>query len=218
VRRTMLSASVLAVLLAGAAGGPAAAAEIHAGWTRADTGLQDRRDGLAVGVGSRAVLGPGLFHLVYSLDYVQKKGAQPALFADPVDGFVTDDAVVTLHALQPTLALEWRPGGVGLPRPYAGAAFAVKLSESWSEFPGTPNVAYGYREVDGVLLLGVAQQAGPLALDLRYGWGLTEQLLIDTSGTAELPGAKAGEPVPGAETPEVGAHVSYLQVGVRFAF
>jgi len=215
--RAVPASALMLGLLLGAM--PAAAAwEGALGWTRTDAGLQKERDGLSLGIAGRTPLAAGPLRLVYALDYVQKRGAQPTLFYDATAAFTTADAEVTLHSLQPTVACEFDAGAGRLPRPYVGLALGIKLSETWSDFPGTPNVAYGYRDVDGVLLVGVAQRVGPLGVDLRYGVGLADQLLIDTSGTSQLPGAKAAAPVDGAEAPEVGARVSYLQAGVRVAF
>ena len=54
-----------------------------------------------------------------------------------------------------------------------------------------------------------------MRLDVRYGYGLTGQVIVDPeAGTP----AKAEDPLPGVKTPEAGDHVSQWQVAAAFAF
>lgn len=198
------------------AGVPAAtAAEAYAGWALADVGLHDDRGGPVVGLASRTPLAPATLDLVYGLEYVQKRGAQPTWFADPLTGFTVTDAEVTLHVVQPVVLVELAMMPLPLPRPYAGLSVALKISESWSDFPGEPSTEWGYKDVDFAAHFGLTQGVGPLHLDLRYSRGLTGQLVVDPGASA---GAKAEDPLPGVSEPVAGAHISLWQLAARVAF
>ncbi|MBK9471452.1 MAG: hypothetical protein IPO18_04105 [bacterium] len=193
----------------------ATAVEVFAGWALADVGLHDDRGGPVVGLASRTPLAPATLDLVYGLEYVQKRGSQPTWFADPLTGFTEADAEVTLHVVQPVALLELAVLPPAMPRPYAGLSVALKLAESWSDFPGEPSTEWGYKDVDFAAHFGLAQGVGPLLLDLRYSRGLTGQLVVDPGATA---GAKAEDPLPGVSEPVAGAHISLWQLAARVAF
>lgn len=211
VRAALLALS--AVMLSMAPG--ALAVDVAAGWAVTDVGLHDDRGGLVLGAGSRAALKPGTVDLAYALEYVQKRGSQPTWFSDPVDGFMVDDAEVTLHVAQPIALLELTAVPTPLPRPYAGLSVAIKLSEQWSSFPGEPSQEWGYKDLDFVGHLGVASQLGKVRLDLRYSQGLTDQLIADPGAT---PAAKAEDPLPGVDDPVPGARLSQWQLAVGMTF
>lgn len=207
--------AALAAVLALAAGGPALAWEASAGWALADVGLHDGRGGLVLGLGSRAPLAPAAVDLVYALEYVQLRGAQPTWFSDPVDAFIRDDAVVTLHTAQPVALVEVTAVPLPLPRPYAGFSAVLKLAEEWSEFPGEPSREWGYKDLDFAVHLGLTRRVGPLRLDVRYSRGLTDQLLVDP---AAGPAAKAEDPLPGVTDPVAGARLSCWRAAAVLAF
>lgn len=211
-------AATLAVLLATLAGpAPAAAWEASAGWALADVGLHDDRGGLVLGLGGRTPLATAAVDLVYVLEYVQKRGAQPTWFADPVGGFRLEDAEVTLHVAQPVVMLELAALPASLPRLRAGVSAGLKVSEEWSSFPGAPSEAWGYKDLDFTAHFGLTWRAGPLGLEARYGRGLTGQLVPDPTGAAPT-AAKAEDPLPGVATPREGARVSHWQFTAAFAF
>jgi hypothetical protein len=214
--RLPLPAVAALALLATAAAlpAPAAAWQASAGWAVADVGLHDDRGGLVLGLGARTPLVPAALDLAYALEYVQKRGAQPTWFADPQDGFVLDDAEVTLHVVQPVAMLELAMMPVGLPRPRAGLSAALKLAEEWSSFPGAPSEAWGYNDVDFCAHLGLAWRLGPLDLEVRHVRGLTDQLVLDPAVAA----AKAEDPLPGVSAPREGARVSHWQFAAGLAF
>lgn len=209
------TAAVVLAMLAGPA--PAAAWEASAGWSLADVGLHDDRGGLVLGVGSRTPLASAAVDLVYALEYVQKRGAQPTWFADPVGGFRLEDAEVTLHVAQPVVMLELAALPRSLPRPRAGLSAGLKLSEAWSSFPGAPSEAWGYKDLDFTAHFGLAWRSGPFGLEVRFCRGLTGQLVPDPTG-AEPAAAKAEDPLPGVATPREGARVSNWQFAAVFAF
>lgn len=211
-----LAAALLAALLAAGGARPAAALDASAGWALADVGLHDGRGGPVLGLGSRTPLLPAVLDLAYALEYVQKRGAQPTWFADPVDAFILDDAVVTLHVAQPSAMLELAALPPGLPRPGLGLAAGLKLAEEWSDFPGAPSEAWGYRDIDFAAIFGLSHRLGPVRLDLRHSRGLTDQLIVDPRGGA-LPD-KAEDPLPGVEAPREGARISHWQLTAAFGF
>lgn len=197
---------------------PAAAVKISAGWTRADVGLQNKGDGLFVGVGNDIPMTSRFLDASYSLEYVQKVGSQPTFFTDPVTGFTTTDAEVTLHCVQPAMFLGARVPDLGfVPRIYVGGSVVLKVEESWSDFPGDPNREWGYKNTDIVGHVGVSLQVGPVTADFRYTQGFVGQLLRDNT---ELPldGAKAEVGPEGAHDPEIGAKISLFQLGAGFSF
>lgn len=208
----------LALVLGIAVAAPRATAAplvASAGWVHADVGLDQAGDGLALGLGTRLPLGDKPWDLVCALEYVQKRGTQPTWFTAPANPAIRDDATVTLHVLQPVALLELRALPTAWPRPYAGLSLALKVSEHWSDFPGVPSTDWGYEDTDFVGHLGLTREVGPVRLDVRYSHGLTDQLLIDPDTGNP---AKAVDPLPGVETPEVGAHVTLWQIGAAWAF
>lgn len=211
----MRLALLVAVVIASLSTVAATAAEITAGWALTDVGLDRDRGGPVVGLGARTVLAPARADLVYGLEYIQKRGAQPTWFSDPVDAFIRDDARVTLHVLQPVALVELTAGPAALPRPYAGLSVALKISERWAPFPGTPSSQWGYKDTDFVAHFGLTREAGPLRLDVRYSAGLTGQLIVDPEAGAPV---KAQDPLPGVSAPEEGARLSQWQVAVGVAF
>jgi len=204
------------LVLAGAVmAGAVRAAEVSAGWAVTDVGLHEDGGGLVLGLGSRTTLKPATWDLVTALEYVQKRGAQPTWFADPVDFLVLADAEVTLHVLQPVALVELTSVSRPWPRPYAGLSVALKVSEQWSDFPGEPSSAWGYKDLDFAAHLGLTREVGPLRLDVRYSPGLTGQLVADpTSGAPD----KAEDPLPGVAEPTEGARLSHWQATAVFTF
>lgn len=214
-RRRWAWAFAVAAVCGGAAAGAARAVEVSAGWAWTDVGLHDDRGGLVAGLGSRTVLAPAVVDLVYALEYVQKRGAQPTWFTDERAGFILADAEVTLHVLQPVVLLELSLIPLPLPRPYAGLSIALKLNEQWSEFPGVPSSAWGYKDLDFAAHFGLTRCLGPVRLDLRYSRGLTGQLEVDARAARLL---KAEDPLPGIAEPRAGARLSQWQVAAALAF
>ena len=210
-----LASAAVAAIVGGAPAGAARAVEVSAGWALTDVGLHDDGGGLVVGLGSRTALAPAGLDLVYALEYVQKRGAQPTFFSDVPAGFIVTDAEVTLHVLQPVVLFELSLSPAPLPRPYVGLSIALKLDEQWSAFPGVPSSAWGYKDVDFAAHFGLTRSLGPVRLDLRYSRGLTDQLVVD-SGTARL--LKAEDPLPGVAEPRAGARLSQWQAAAVLAF
>jgi|GEM_PF-2139002 len=209
------SAVVLLLLTAGAAG-PAGAALIEAGWTHAYVGLENEGDGIYLSFSNEIPWNNEVFDASYELAYVQKAGSQPTFFSDPVTGFTTEDAEVTLHYLQPGIFLGARvPGLDFVPRIYTGFSIDLKVSENWSGFPGIASEEYGYKNTDLDVHVGATLGVGPVLVDFRFSQGLTGQLLQDNQ---PLPLAKAEEPPEGYEKPVVGAKIHHYQLGVGFAF
>ncbi|MFO7609475.1 MAG: hypothetical protein R6X35_09810 [Candidatus Krumholzibacteriia bacterium] len=206
------------LLLIGAllAPGAAVATELQAGWTRADLGLDQDGDGFMVGVGGVRPLGAGPFDLAFGGEYVRKRGVQPLMVASPELGLVRADAEVTLHCLQATgsLGASLPVGGLRL-RPYAGAAIAIKLDETWDRVEGPTGRDYGYDDLDLVLHLGLQVRfAGRFFVDGRYSQGLLEQV-VERDGEGFT---KAIDPLTGAELPEAGDTVSWVMVGAGVSF
>jgi hypothetical protein len=191
--------------------------QVSAGWTHADVGLQNEGDGLFVGVGNAIPMESRVFDASYTLEYVQKAGSQPTFFSDPETGFTVADAAVTLHYLQPAVFMGARiPDLSFVPRLYAGLSISLKVSEDWSEFPGQPDLEWGYKNTDISGHLGASLGVGPVALDFRFTFGFTGQLLLDN--TEQPLAAKAEEPPEGTYQPEIGAHINHYQLGVSFTF
>jgi hypothetical protein len=212
----VIAAVMAGVVMAGAMkAGDASAAGVSAGWAVTDVGLHEDGDGLVLGLGSRTTLKPATLDLVYALEYVQKRGAQPTWFADPVDFLVLADAEVTLHVLQPVALVELTSMSMPWPRPYAGLSVALKVSEQWSDFPGEPSSEWGYKDLDFAAHLGLTREVGPVRLDVRYSQGLSEQLVADP--TAGAP-AKAEDPLPGVDEPSEGARLSHWQATAALKF
>lgn len=193
----------------------AAAWNVGAGWTRSDVGLAREGDGIWLGVGNRTALTPVL-DLSWSVDYVQKRGTQPTAFSSPDDPITVADAKVNLHYLQPTVYL-----GAGLrdvplrPRLYAGASFALKMAESWNDFPGIPSRELAYEDADFVGQLGLTVGIGPIDLDARYMRGFGSSLIVDTTFRG---GSKAETDLPGVEDPRIGAKLETFTLGAIFTF
>ena len=212
---------VILVLLAALAvvAVPAAAWTVGAGWARSDVGLDADGDGFYAAVGRTQPLGGGVFDWSYSLEYVQKKGSQPTWFADPVGGIVYDDAAVTLHVVQPGVFIGAHvPDLPVVPRLYTGLSVSLKVKESWSDFPGRPSQAYGYKESDIVAHVGASVGLGPVTVDVRYSQGLVGQLLDDNQDLPVYNPGKATDPLAGVQEAEIGAKIRTLQVGAAFAF
>lgn len=218
IRLLNRSLPVLVLVAALALSGPSAeAVQITAGWTHADVGLQNEGDGFYAGVGNDISWSNKVFDAGYALDYVQKVGSQPTFFSDPVDGFTTEDAKVTLHYLQPSILMGARIPDLGfVPRLYAGMSFALKVEESWSDFPGQAHLEWGYKSSDFCGFLGLSLGVGPVSVDFRFTQGLTEQLLVDATSVAGSD--KAEEGPEGSYIPEEGAKISHYQLGAGFSF
>ena len=212
-----LPSAILLVVFLMLVSTPVWAVTISAGWTRSDVGLQNKGDGLFVGVANDIPMASRIFDAAYALEYVQKVGSQPTFFSDPVTGFTVDDAEVTLHCLQPSLFLGARVPDLGfVPRIYVGGSLVLKVKESWTAFPGIADNEYGYKNSDIVGHVGVSLGVGPVTVDFRYTQGFTGQLLHDNS--LPLTGAKAEVGPEGAHQPEIGAKISLIQLGAGFSF
>lgn len=190
-----------------------------AGWTHADVGLNDKGDGICLGLANAVVWPSPVFDVSYGLEYVQKKGSQPTPFASPTTGLFVDDAAVTLHVLEPGVFLGARLPVLGLvPRLYVGGSIGLKVKESWSEFPGLPDQQYGYKETDAIVHLGASLGLGPVGLDVRWSRSLVGQLLIDPNPVRSKNADKATTPLAGVRVPEVGFDPEVLRLGVTYVF
>ena len=213
-----LPSAILLVVFLMLVSTPAWAVTISVGWARSDVGLQNKGDGLFVGVGNDIPMDSRIFDAAYALEYVQKVGSQPTFFSDPVTGFTTTEAEVTLHCVQPSIFLGARVPDLGfVPRIYVGGSLVLKVKESWSEFPGRADTEYAYKNSDIVGHVGVSVGVGSVKVDFRYTQGFTGQLLHDTSEQV-LNAAKAEVGPEGAHEPEIGAKISLVQLGVGFSF
>jgi len=212
--RLLVAGFLTAVVAMGASSG--LAGQVSAGWTHSDVGLQNEGDGLFVGVGNEIPMVSRIFDASYALEYVQKVGSQPTFFSDPETGFAVTDAEVTLHCLQPSLFLGARVPDLGfVPRIYVGGSIVLKVSESWSDFPGQAHLEWGYKNTDIVGHVGVSLGVGPVTVDFRYTQGFIGQLLHDNT----LPvTAKAEAPPEGTHVPEIGAKLTNYQLGAGFTF
>jgi hypothetical protein len=179
-------------------------------------GLQNEGDGLCVGVANDIPWASRVFDAAYALEYVQKVGSQPTFFSHPVTGFTVTDAEVTLHCLQPAVFLGARiPDLSFVPRIYTGLSIVLKVAEQWNDFPGLPSLKWGYKNSDISGHLGVSLGVGPVAVDFRFTFGFTGQLLYDN--TPE-PLAKAEDPPEGTFVPEEGTRINHFQLGAGFTF
>lgn len=215
ISQTWVACILLAVAMLAVS--PAGAVQVTAGWTHADVGLQNEGDGFFVGVGSGIPWENRYFDASYAFEYVQKVGSQPTFFSDPVEGFTTTDAKVTLHCLQPAIFLGARIPDLGfVPRIYAGASVVLKVEESWSDFPGQAHLEWGYKNTDIAGHLGASLSLGPVTVDFRFTQGFTGQLLYDN--TPQPLAAKAEELPEGTFLPEEGAKLTHYQLGAGFTF
>jgi len=190
-----------------------------AGWTKSDVGLQNKGDGFYVGIGHDIPLSSNLFDASFSFDYVQKKGSQLTQFADPVAGFTTEDASVTLHVLQPSVSFGISPENLPLqPRLYVGAGIGLKVSEDWSEFPGQPDQEYGYKETDISSHIGLSLAVTRFVFDVRWTKSLVGQLLVDNQELPPFSPDKADDPLAGVDQPEEGFKTETWQVGLGVRF
>jgi hypothetical protein len=102
-----------------------------------------------------------------------------------------------------------------VPRIYVGGSVVLKVSESWSDFPGQAHLEWGYKNTDIVGHVGVSLGVGPVTVDFRFTQGFTSQLLHDNT----LPvTAKAEVPPEGTHVPEIGAKLTNYQLGAGFTF
>jgi hypothetical protein len=210
--RVLLCLSLLSALP-----GAAAAVEVYGGWTRSDVGLHAKGEGLYLGVGNAVPTKTPILDVMYSLEYVQKVGSQPTAFADIIGGpEIYEDAKVTLHYLQPSIFVGAKvPALPVIPRVFGGLSIGLKVKESWDEFPGITASEYGYKNTDIVGHLGFSLGLGPVAVQVRYSFGFTGQLLRDNRQPV---GLKADDPLAGVKDPEVGAKISTLHLGAAFGF
>ncbi len=214
--RRVLSLFVLLLLLAPLA---AAAQTASAGWTHSDVGLNDKGDGIYLGIANSVAWDNPVFDVVYGLEYVQKKGSQPTPFSDPVGGFTVTDAEVTLHVLEPAVFVGARvPGLSFVPRLYVGSSIGLKVKESWSDFPGVPDVRYGYKDTDFILHVGVSVGVGPFTVDARWSRSMVGQLLIDPNPVPLKSADKATEPMAGVKVPEEGFDTEVVRLGLAYSF
>jgi len=192
---------------------------LGAGWTHSDVGLHNNGDGFYLGVGNDIPLNSKIFDANYSFDYVQKKGSQPTPFFDPVGGFITEDAEVTLHVLQPSVFLGAKMADWSLvPRIYTGGSIGLKLKESWSDFPGVPDQSYGYKETDVVFHLGASLSLGAVALDVRWSKSMVGQLIKDPQEVLLDQPGKATDLMPDVKAPEAGHKTEVVQLGLVYSF
>lgn len=208
---------ILLILTLALAGTPAAAVTVSAGWTRADVGLQNKLDGFFMGVANDIPLTSRFLDASYSLEYMQKVGSQPTFFSDPVDGFTTQDAEVTLHCVQPAIFLGAHVPDLGfVPRVYVGGSIILKVKESWSEFPGQPDQEWAYKNTDIAVHVGASLQVGPVLADFRFTQGVVGQLLREDNEV--VLGGKSTVGPEGAHEPQIGAKISHVQLGLGFSF
>lgn len=212
-----IKVSSLLILLVVLGALPVQAVQVTAGWTRSDVGLENEGDGFFVGVGNDVPMASRIFDASYSLEYVQKVGSQSTFFSDPVDGFTTTDAEVTLHCLQPSIFLGAKIPDLGfVPRIYVGTAIVLKVEESWSDFPGQAHLEWGYSNTDWVGHVGVSLGVGPVTMDFRYTQGFLGQLVYDNTPQPLNEKSTAGPE--GEFIPEDGAKLSNIQLGLGFTF
>lgn len=206
---------VLAGLPAGAAAGDWLA---YAGWLRSDVGLHEKGDGLTVGAGRAWALPVSPLEFMAAVEYAARAGAQPMVFSDPQEGITVGSAAVRLHCLQPSalLAAPLRCGPLTL-APCAGAGVSLKLQESWDTPPGAADRILSYEDVDVLAQAGLILQKGPLLLQARWSWGLTDQLVV-VGALKSAQGALADDPLSGVAPPAAGARFRgwQLTAGVRF--
>ena len=194
----------------------AAAWTAHGGWIRSDVGLDKEGEGVYLGLGGEIPWETPVLAASWVVEYAQKKGAQPTAFAGNEVGFIVEDADVTLHVVEPGVFLGARLAGLPvIPRLYTGTSIALKLKESWSDFPGVPDRRWAYKETDWIVHAGLAVDIGPAALDIRYSKSLVGQQLL---GPQEIPLGKAEDPFEGVREPEEGFKTESWRVGVAFAF
>lgn len=197
----------------------AAAVTVGAGHARSNVGLHNKLSGFYVGVGTEVTLPNPVFDVSYALEYVQKKGSQPTPFSDPISGFTTEDAEVTLHVLEPSVFVGAKiPNLPVVPRIYVGGSIGLKVKESWSEFPGVPDQAYGYKETDAIVHIGTSFGVGPARLDVRWSKSVVGQLLDDSQEIPLKDAAKAEDPLAGVTIPEIGFKTEVLRIGAVFSF
>jgi hypothetical protein len=215
-KQRFLAVSILiCVTIAGAA--PVDAVQVSAGWTRADVGLQNEGDGFFLGVANDIPMVSRIFDASYALEYVQKVGSQPTFFSDEEGGFTTTDAEVTLHCIQPSIFLGARIPDLGfVPRVYVGTSIALKVKETWSDFPGQAHLEWGYANTDWVGHVGASVGVGPVTVDFRYTHGFLGMLTYDN--TPQPLGLKSQVGPEGEFIPEDGAKLSHIQLGVAFSF
>ena len=139
-------------------------------------------------------------------------------FDDPNRGSVDGVAAVTLTYLQPAVFAGLRlPVGPLLPRVYAGASAAIKLDESWTKPPGSTSRVYAYEDLDVLVHAGATLSWSLLLVDVRWSWGLLEQVLdldYDNAGGWN----KAVDYLQGVTLPTAGDKVSAFQAGIGVTF
>ncbi|MCB1184041.1 hypothetical protein KDM41_11460 [bacterium] len=218
--RTLAASGAFLVLALSAAlrPTPAAAFLVGGGWTRADVGLDAEGDGVWLSAGSDLAWSHPFLFVRATVDYVQKKGSHPIAFSDPVDGFITEDASVTLHVVEPTLLFGARAAALPLqPGVYLGGSVGLKVKESWSEFPGIPSEEFGYKDTDLVFHLGAQFAAGPALIDVRWSRSLVGQLLFDNRDLPLYQPEKAAD-TGDVRQPEEGFDTEVVRVGVLLGF
>lgn len=216
----------LGVLLVWSTIGGAAAAQTwqaSGGWVRSDVGLHQDGDGLTFGVArvwplGSPLLGVSPLELTAALEYVQRAGSQPMIFSDPVTGSVLGEAEVTLHCVQPTMLVgATLPVGRLVPRVFVGGAAALKVSEEWRTPPGTADRDLGYEDLDLLALAGLAVGVGPVQVEARFCWGLTDQVTV-TGAVDGGKSAAAEDPLQGVRMPQPGERYTGFQVAAGWRF
>jgi len=186
---------------------------VTAGWIRSDIGLEEDGDGFYTGVQETWEMGNGRFDFTVAGEYLQKSGSMHRFYSDPHTGETFAKADVLLHCVQPAAFLGLRlPVKSFTSRLYAGASVVLKLSESWDEPEGSTAGDYGYENMDFQVHLGFANEISRFLVDIRFSYGLMDQLINQTSQNL-YPGKADVD-----ETLEDGAKISSLQIGVGYKF
>lgn len=207
---------LIAVMMLTMVAGQGPAIEAAAWVTHSDVGLYDSRGGGGLGVSGNVLSDSGSVDLTFGFEYIQRRGAQPRYFAHPTDGLILDNAEVVLHYLQPVALVGVSfPVGKWVPRVYGGLSFALKVGETWNQPEGETNGEIGYEDTDVLVHLGTTIQEGRYFIDFRYSWGLTRQVVDNTTFRVE----KLAEDVEaGLDAFEDGNKVHGFQAGLGYRF
>lgn len=191
----------------------APALELTGGWVQADLALEEKGDGVYLGVQEVWPIGDGPFIFIAAAEYQLRRGLQTFNYTHPDRGLFQEQGEVSLHYLQTAgfLGVEV-PVGTRSLRFYGGASMGIKLDESWDEPEADKGLDLGFEDQDLQLHLGMSFPFGRYLVDARYTAGLLEQVIIRDAG-AILPDKAAGDELPGG-----GEKVNIMQIGfgVRF--
>lgn len=191
----------------------AQALTVTAGWIQADVGLDENTAGWFTGIQETRALVGDLIDITVSGEYLKKAGSLSRLYSDPHAGETTGEAKVRLHCFQPAFFLGVRlPVSAFTARLYTGSSVVLNLGESWDEPIGTTALEYGYEELDFQVHAGFFTEISNFVLDIRYSYGLKDQLIVRTGQDMNLQKAEV------IETPEDGEKITSLQIGVGYSF